>query len=387
MRLAGLLNLPLYLAPYKLPAPFNGASSFDAQALEPFLQTRYDTSNGYPLYYQALATYPFDFGWLNINNGAPLNTGLRLYYDGAALWSWAAHSNAPNFATYEFSYAQMPQKGGVLGQYMNNVPITWPFGSQTNGVVPVTNPDAQYIFPLNGPLIIPSPPNTQWWGRSVAGLWYSYNDFSSARILYPDHCTFADKMFSTPGNNIYQELSGSVLIPNRQGLYATAAAGYPGFRFAPWAGAGYSGIQAGYLQGLTIEDDTILNNVMQLTGGAWAGHMLTLLSENDARITGQNFIPFILDPYNNRYWIIRFVPHSKEAQQLLTDDGTHISIKYSANGYFMLIDAAPTHQNQGNIFHTYELSLDGYPELQFAAQTISLPCYNPCVPNIVQGNQ
>jgi hypothetical protein len=367
MNYGGVVRLPLYIAPWKIPARLvtdMGFCAFDAASVEPVLMAGSIAPTGSP-YFNLVNPGPFDFGHFfydptgigepsgphihsfcgDLYNGYQVNsfTNSSKQIDEGVQYTVTAHGfwvPGPSGGSQGQIYTSNSGLETVMGY--NVVQLPYESGTAFRGTVPLFGPSNR-----NGMFVAHNAQSCFWVDVAGASITISnYND---------------DGDYTQWGNPIFSNESIIYFGQNSTGQ-----------AFSPF---GYIGTNPPI--NLTFEGGPDFSDCFDRLQN---GHLLLGLSDVQM-FSGMDFTPVIMDPSRDVYYAVQLVPYSSEANQALkTENLSFVSAKLSIDGNMYL-----TNFNQpDSIFHTVSLSLPPFSVNIETPVPIVLPCFNPCQ-NLILG--
>src|ERR1700733_6623461 len=370
------LEFPLYVCPYTLPpecAQPAGDFFFNRISPEPVIISNGLTTAG--VGFCAVAPGPFDYG--EIKSSTPFGGATaqlpQMSYDGQAVWQ---SLNVIDSLHIGFYLALLVPFGRLTGSY--NIPpgLVSTFGNPTGpttslGLASGISPFTQTQKRASKVSLFCNVPETPVFLCSINGELFDSQKGGDSVFLG----------INLPVSNIFAT-EGSVVC--NEGILFGKQAGGSGFPplFIPWAfaNAAIAGeVPSGVTPEGVIPGDAFLNDALQNTGQFSTAFNFFILTSNTEVFPGQLQTPVIWAPSRNGYYRVKFTPQTPLAATLLADPTHGLQYSYSQGGYWMLY----SNYILGQTFTTQSLSLSLDIPSILPPPVLKLPCFNPCVPNIV----
>jgi hypothetical protein len=410
MKSAGVVVLPLYVAPYTLPLDVNGGGPPDwsNDSVEPYVSAgMWINADGKKNYISA-QPFPFYYGYV-ANKQGTFGSGSKVnfFYDGVNVHTVNnVYQGAP--AGYTWMSGTVPFKGNGDTQNVVAPLITsprWPINfaglqnatlfavatglipnairmnsGQFTGLAPFQALRVHGRYQRTGALMV-GYDTTYTFVGTPEGVMF---DIAPPVGLGTDHLVFSKwapawEVISS-GAHVYMNLSGLLFAP---------ATTLPTWRFWDWNNAcfqaQYSAPSAAPVT-ITIDDDAAISTAFNALTGTMVQNSRNffMANLNVQRFPGQNHTPIIFDPVNGRYWLVQFIPHHPDAVKMMSSNSSAAEYKLSGGGYILGLDNSGSNGNTFKVFHTQSLSLD-YNLNTMLGTPYSLPCFNPCIPNLTIG--
>lgn len=388
----GIISVPLFSAPYTLPAGFN-ANGFRRYSWWPQVSGGFANNSipqnigiiaasnmAIPGPANVLATQTFGAQGAS---GSPIFIGQSL--DGLGVISSPSENI---FYSDPFYVAGGLNQNGIINnsvfrqwpvltsQGLGNI-IAWDYSATESQAYPFWDPTQG---PTGGPMIGTAIVITAF-GSAITGQYLRRPDLTYQQL---DMFDLGISWNSLAANVVYYQ------CPAQNGLiygFFDTNNGKPPYaiprQICAYRPAPFTGAPPFPIQNYTpVWDDPSLQNVMNgnLSGytlDIWKGGWIIKLGTNGTGPTGQPEEIAVTDPGMTTYNLLRFIPQDPAAQIVFNHASTFgWQVKVDPNGIVYFNSGAPA--DQLKILYSYSPIGFVYPQFVYKPGFISLPCFTPC---------